>query len=168
MTRRGTLAYYLAAWVIVCFIVTALLSVEDTRTGIASRAADFLALYFLALIVGAGDALIFAFALRRLMHWLDTRSLWAWLLAGASISLALILAIAWSAGKFHLPEKASSGSATLAFIWNFFGIAAWALSSETLWKVPIGGALGGLVLCLIDRAFNRPGEESNTAKVPAV
>ena len=53
MTRQGTLAYYLAAWVIGCFIVSLLVWVIAVASGQPPRAAMLLEMYFFALVFGA-------------------------------------------------------------------------------------------------------------------
>ena len=60
MTRRGTLAYYLAAWVVGCFITAALF----TSTAESVRVSMFLVTYFFALMGGLAGLLLFAFFLQ--------------------------------------------------------------------------------------------------------
>jgi hypothetical protein len=163
MTRRGTLAYYLAAWVIGCFIVAVPLSLMDSSPGQISWAPMFLVTYFYALFFGAVDALLFAFLLRQLMRLFRTHALWAWLLAGMSIAFALTMTIAWGGDLVNLlSDIYITGrlqglvEEVLAMVW----LAPAALRHGTVfWQVPIDGAVGGVVLCLIDRAFNRPDEQ---------
>src|SRR6185312_9609690 len=91
MTQRGTLAYYLAAWVIGCFIAALLAWCVGAWYGAyAVNASVLLTEYFLSLIFGAADALLFAFLLRRLMHSWHTYTVWVWLLSGAGIAAVVI------------------------------------------------------------------------------
>ena len=85
MTRRGTLAYYLAAWVIGCFVLSVMAWVwASPQEGIPLAApARLLILYFLSLAYGAVDMLLFAFLLRGAMRLWGTHALWAWIIVGA-------------------------------------------------------------------------------------
>ncbi len=120
MTRQGTLAYYLAAWVIGCFIVSLLVWVIAVASGQPPRAAMLLEMYFFALVFGAVDALLFAFLLRRIMRWWGTHALWPWLLSGAGVGFALIMLLAeansawinWNApvtGPIHYFPRSAAG-----------------------------------------------------------
>src|ERR1700722_605034 len=86
MTRRGTLAYYLAAWVIGCFVVSLLLWAGDALAGDFETASTLLTTYFFSLAFGATAVLLFAFLLRRWMRALGTHSLWAWSVSGAALA----------------------------------------------------------------------------------
>src|SRR5579883_1112811 len=79
MTRRGTLAYYLAAWVIGCFIVSLLQWSGDAFAGMIEPASDLLTSYFFSLVFGAAAILLFSFLLRRAMRLARTHNLWIWL-----------------------------------------------------------------------------------------
>ena len=166
MTRRGTLAYYLAAWVIGCFVVSVPLSLEDSSAGPSSRAALFLTTYFFALIFGAADSLLFAFLLRRLMRWLGTHAVWAWLLAGACLALVLALLLVWGGDAVQrLSEIAGPFQEPMEYVLALVWMAPDALRrGGVLWQAPIDGAAGAVVLCLVDRAFNRPEEEPDATK----
>lgn len=164
MTRQGTLAYYLAAWVIGCFIVSLLVWFIAVASGQPPRAAMLLEMYFFALVFGAVDALLFAFVLRRIMRWWGTHALWPWLLAGAGVAFALILLLAeantawinWNApvnGPIHIVLEALLAAPS-------------ALRYGGLWQVPIEGAAMAAVLCLVDRAFNPAAGVSGAAPAP--
>src|SRR5438045_7628262 len=99
MTRRGTLAYYLAAWVVGSFIVSFMAAVFVRSGGEnvpAEGAARLLILYFLALAYGAVDILLFAFVLRRAMRLFSTHNLWLWAIAGALLGVALVRLLLWA------------------------------------------------------------------------
>ena len=53
MTRRGTLAYYLAAWVIGCFVMAFLQWLGEALAGNFQTASILLTKYFFTLIFGA-------------------------------------------------------------------------------------------------------------------
>jgi urea transporter len=163
MTRHGTLAYYLAAWIVGCPAVALFCwGIVAVRLGMgnAFSGGNLLVLFellFFALMFGAGDSLLFAFILRRLMRLIVTRNAAIWAMAGAVLAFALVFAlgVAWDRlsdstwfGLRNGPQGLASFAITLLFegprdIWN----VGW-------WQVPIEGAGIGAVLGLIDRAFN--------------
>jgi hypothetical protein len=155
MTRHGTLAYYLAAWIIGCPVVAFfywLIGAVEAR--FASSSALF-EICFFALMIGAADSLLFAFLLRRLMHWARVGSVAAWTLAGAALALALIFVFAQAWYRLH---DSSQGIISLATTFLFAGPGA--IWNAGWWQVPVEGAGIGAVLGLIDRAFNRAATEA--------
>jgi hypothetical protein len=152
MTRQGTLAYYLAAWVIGCFIVSLMAGVIDVLGGHAVWASMLLELYFFALVFGAVDILLFAFLLRRLMRWWATHAVWIWLLAGAGMGFALVVLL--GEANTAWPRWNSLDGALGFFLTAIFG-APDVLRHAGLWQAPIEGAAIAAILCLVDRAFNR-------------
>jgi len=148
MTRHGTLAYYLAAWVIGCpivaFVVWLIVSIQ-TRSASSSALLEFC---FFSLMCGAIDVLFFAFILRRAMHGLGTRNAAIWGLTGATLALLMVSQLAWVFGK--LP-----GSALAYLLSSFVFAGPQAIWSSGWWQAPIDGAGVAAVLCLVDRAFNR-------------
>ena len=156
MTRHGTLAYYLAAWVIGCFIIAALFG---TTAESPLRAGMLLVTYFFALIGGLVGVLLFAWLLRRAMRLLATHSLWLWAAAGAGLFSALVVGLAFASDK--RPESWWTG-VPLALSNLLFGGAS-AVRRTGFWQAPIDGAATAIVLCLVDRAF-RPVEGTSEAK----
>jgi hypothetical protein len=154
MTRHGTLAYYLAAWVIGCFIVSLLAWLIAVMAGQPARASLLLTTYFFALVFGAVDALLFAFLLRRLMHWRRTHAVALWLVAGAGVGFALILLLTEANDAWINWNGPLNG--TIAFFLSALLAAPDALRHAGFWQVPIEGGGLGVVLCLVDRAFNFP------------
>jgi hypothetical protein len=164
MTRHGTLAYYLAAWVIGCFIVSLLVWVIAVASGQPPRAATLLEMYFFALVFGAPDALLFAFVLRRIMRWWGTHSLWLWLVAGAGVGFALIMLLAEANTAWINWNAPVTGA--IHFFLEALLAAPSALRYGGLWQVPIEGAAMAAVLCLVDRAFNPAAGVSGAAAPP--
>ena len=162
MTRRGTLAYYLAAWVIGCFVLSAMAwAFARPQEGVSLPApARLLILYFLALAYGAVDILIFAFLLRRVMRLWGTHHIAMWMLAGAILGAALVRFLLWS-GDALTGMTSLSGRGALSYLLLAFWTAPNALRLAGIWQAPVGGALAAAVLCLVDRAFNRPAEETD-------
>jgi hypothetical protein len=152
MTRHGTLAYYLAAWVIGCFVVSLMGFAVDAVGGQAVRASMLLELYFFALIFGAADILLFALVLRRAMRWWGTHAVWIWLVAGAGLALVLVMLLGEANSLWPRWNSLLDG------VMGFFIIALFSapdtLRHAGLWQVPIEGAAIAAVLCLVDRAFN--------------
>ena len=151
MTRHGTLAYYLAAWVIGCPVVALVFwLIESVHTGSASSSA-LLEFCFFALMCGALDSLLFAFILRRAMHGLGTRNAAVWGLTGAGSVALLVFPLAWVFER--LPGSMQQGPAYFLSSFVFAGPAA--MWNSGWWQAPIDGAGIAAVLCLVDRAFNR-------------
>ena len=156
MTRHGTLAYYLAAWVIGCFVVAFIFwLIGSVQLGSASSSV-LLETCFFAMMVGAVDSLLFAFLLRQAMHLLGARNAAVWGLAGAGLSFLLVFALAWVFGK--LTGSMQQGPAYFLSSFVFAGPEAMWRSGP--WQAPLEGASVAAVLCLIDRAFNP--DESHT------
>jgi hypothetical protein len=147
MTRHGTLAYYLAAWVIGGFVVAI---PYLFATGPISPSA-LLMTYFFALIIGLVGLLLFAFLLRLVMRPLDTHILWIWVLVGAAISSALVSVLAIASER--RPAALQSGL-PLTIASMILG-GAEAIRQTGIWQAPVDGAATGLILCLVDRAFAR-------------
>jgi hypothetical protein len=148
MTRHGTLAYYLAAWVIGCPVVALMVwLIVSIQTGFAGSAI-LLEFCFFSLMCGAIDMLFFAFILRRAMHGLGTRNAAVWALTGGALSLLMLSQLAWVFGK--LP-----GNAPAYLLRSFVFAGPQAIWTSGWWQAPIDGACVAAVLCLVDRAFNR-------------
>ena len=151
MTRHGTLAYYLAAWVIGCPVVALVFwLIESVHTGSASSS-TLLEICFFALMSGALDSLLFAFLLRRVLHVLGTRNAVVWGLTGGALSLVLVFTLAWI-----FERLTGSMQQGLAYFLSLFVFTApEAIWRSGWWQTPIEGAGIAAVLCLVDRAFNR-------------
>ena len=162
MTRQGTLAYYLAAWVIGGFFVALAGWVIDVRQGEPASAARFLTGYFLVLIFGAVDCLLFAFLLRRVMRLLRAQATWVWFVTGAVVATVLVLILVRVAGFLLL----HSDEAVFGYVFKAVLVAPSVLRLSGLWQVPIEGAATGAVLSLIDRAFGmQPASEPRQSAV---
>jgi hypothetical protein len=168
MTRRGTLAYYLAAWVIGCFVLSLIAwAFSAPQDGIPmDPPARLLVLYFLSLLYGAPDMLVFAFLLRGAMRLLKSHMLWLWILVGGVLGTALVRLLLWS-GDSLVGATASSSRGPIGYLLLAFWTAPNALRRAGIWQAPVGGALTAVVLCLVDRAFNRPREPDSANPSPA-
>ena len=167
MTRRGTLAYYLAAWVIGSSSVAVMLWIISTF-GAAEEspsASIFLRIDFLSLIFGAPGALAFAFLLRQMMGWWGTHAVWKWVLAGAWLAIVPVLLLVPLYERFSRSMNFNPGS--LGFLLALILAGPGLLSHSGLWQVPIEGAATAAVLCLVDRAFDRLDEAADTQQPSA-
>ncbi len=96
MTRRGSLIYYLAAWICGCTFMSVCIWLKDllgapVMQAYSMRGAVGLLLFnFYALIFGAPSAFLGAFLLRRLARAARWELAWQWALAGAILAPALI------------------------------------------------------------------------------
>jgi hypothetical protein len=168
VTKRGTLAYYLAAWVIGCFVLSVMAwALAAPQEGVPLPApARLLILYFLSLAYGAVDMLLFAFLLRGAMRFWGTHSLWIWIATGAVVGAALVRLLLWS-GDALVGASSPSGGGPLGYLLLTFWTAPNALRLAGIWQAPVGGALTAAVLCMVDRAFNRPAEDTDAKPSPA-
>jgi hypothetical protein len=162
MTRRGTLAYYLAAWVIGCFVVAFLQWVGEAAAGEIHPASILLTTYFFALIFGAVALLVFAVLLRTSMRLAGTHTLWIWFLSGAILSVLEIFALIHAQNALLSIRSGELGQFFFAAVLN----AADTLSGRNLWQAPIDGSVTALVLCLVDRAFAGANEAAEPKHSP--
>ncbi len=100
MTSRGSLAYYLAAWVCGCFFMALAFWLEMQFSRSVSlqgtfQSVSFLGFCFFGLIFGAVPSLLFGWTLRRLMKLFHAEIIWIWIAAGAGLACLLI----WSLGS---------------------------------------------------------------------
>jgi hypothetical protein len=163
MTRRGTLAYYLAAWVIGSFIIALMFLFAAGPIAASALLID----YFFTLIAGLIGLLVFAFLLRLAAGLLKTHNLWIWTLLGAAIFVALIFLGALVSQK----QPSAWQSGTLGTISTMIFQGAEAVRRSGLWQAPIDGAATAAILCLVDRAFAKvhdtPEAAPNTKQSPA-
>jgi len=163
MTRRGTLAYYLAAWVIGCFVVSLLEWTGEALTGTIPPISSLLTTYFFSLAFGAVAILLFSFLLRKWMRLLGTHNLWAWLASGAALGLLLIAALIHGQSALLSIRSGEFGE----FLFGVVLKAADALAGRNLWQAPVDGAITALVLRLVDKAFAGTNEAVEPKQSPA-
>lgn len=154
MTRRGSLAYYLAAWVCGCFFMGATIWLaNELRPAQSAGVSFFLYIYFLSLMFGALTALLFAFFLRRAANGMHWNSTWQWLVGGAILAPVLTALLGWTA-SLHLLQ----GS-----IWRMWicgpligpYVAGLDPRLSPLFAAPAGAATAW-VLSRVHRAFSLP------------
>ena len=140
MTRRGTLVYYLTAWVCGCFFASLVvwLLMEGGGVGGAFRGSrGFFSVYFLSLMFGAIPAVLFAFLLRWLTGVFGWKHLVSWLVAGAGVAPLL----AWSLAE---ADKALGSLVVKSSVTP---------REPLFWMTIPMGAATAFVLHLIERAF---------------
>jgi hypothetical protein len=95
MTRRGSLAYYLTAWICGCFFMSAAVWAKDSLGArldpfTIRTAFGLLFFYFYGLLVGALAAFLGAFLLRHVMAALKCKTPSHWAVVGAILAPGLI------------------------------------------------------------------------------
>jgi len=153
MTRRGTLVYYLSAWILGCFFMSALVWIKDTYASTFNHpftdfAFGLLYFYFFGLISGALTALLGAFLLRRVMRALKCKTPAHWAVAGALIT-PLLIEVLGTWGR-HLAMQRRAGVGLLEAL--TFG--AKTVLDAGWWLAILAGAATAFFLCRIQRAFS--------------
>lgn len=151
MTRRGSLVYYLAAWVCGCLFMSLAVWLpgkwEPTHWAPGFKGASgFLSFYFLGLIFGAFTVLLFAFLLRRLLTLLRWQRPWQWILAGAGLAELLV----WSLGALGRAQE-TAGLPQVLVIFLLGGLRT--VRPPSIWVNSAVGAATAFVLYHIHRAF---------------
>ena len=160
MTRRGSLAYYLAAWVCGCFFMALAFWLEmHWPSRLSSEAVfhdiGFLGLCFFGLIIGAVPSLLFGWILRRLLRFARAENVWIWIVAGALLA-PLVIWILGNAGRLLRDRRFLPYSALP--IWPFLVVGPLAILDESIWiTVPVGAATAS-VLYAVHRGFAQEGE----------
>ncbi len=155
MTRHGTLAYYLAAWVCGCFFMSTAIFLRftldphrDVPLSLHGAVTNFWLFTFVGLIFGIGISLVGSFLMRRLMNAFHLRSTSAWMISGAMLAPIIVLAFG-SIGRALLTSP-SKIAAAYQFV---FGQAGCVILDSGWWLTIPVGALAALILFRVDRAF---------------
>jgi hypothetical protein len=165
MTRSGSLAYYLAAWICGCFFLALAVWAHAAAAGHASLlglsgASTLLTVYFFSLIFGFLDALLGAFVLRRIAIAAHFRRAWQWALAGAALAPLEIFALA----RWGDAMKWKPGAIPTAGM--FFVLAPMIVEREATWLAAPAGALAAMVLYSIHKAFGAKPDDAPAAAAP--
>jgi hypothetical protein len=161
MTRNGSLAYYLAAWVCGCFFLTLGVWVAEIwRGGVSGLvspgwihgASGLLFAYFYGLILGLLPVLVAAFVLRLVMNAARWKGAWEWMAAGGVVFSVLIYALACVGREWGPTAGGRAVEGALPFL-IFRG--AILLMAAGWWLALPAGAVTGLVLQRVDKAFGR-------------
>lgn len=156
MTPRGSLAYYLAAWVCGCFFMAVTIWMASALHPIESRTASLLLyLYFLSLMFGAIMSLLLGFLLRRLATEMGWKFTWHWL-AGGAVLAPILTVLLGAAASSHALQNSSWRN------WIFIPLArTYLLNGGDRWAALLAapaGAATAWVLFRVDRAFRMASE----------
>jgi hypothetical protein len=158
MTRHGTLAYYLAAWVCGCFFMSSAIFLRftldphrDVPLSLHGAVGNFWLFSFVGWIFGIGMSLIGGFLLRRLMNVFHLRSTRAWVISGAILAPIVVLAF----GALGPALQSSTSKLAVAYEYVFGQAGSVILDSGWWLAIPVG-ALAALILFRVDRAFGHP------------
>jgi hypothetical protein len=152
MTRHGTLVYYLSAWILGCFFMSAVVWMKDTYAATLNHPfADFafglLYFSFFGFISGAVAALIGGFVLRRLMSGLKCKTPSHWAIAGAILTPAIVALLGIWGRRIEM--QTWPGMRVLGLV--TFGPKT--VLEAGWWLAVPAGALTAFLLCRIQRAF---------------
>ena len=157
MTRRGSLAYYLASWICGGLFLTVAMYLQERASpegmgiGPTGAGAAIITTYFLVLVFCAFLSVVFAFLLRLSMDWLHADSLWQWALAGVILSLPMAWGIRWASRATDAAGLQGPGRQIAVLL--FLGVRGIA-ERHALLGLPVA-ALTAAVLFLIHRAFTQ-------------
>jgi len=152
MTRRGSLIYYLTAWICGCFFMSLAIWIRDlwgaTVTSSRSREAfGVLFFYFYGLVFGALAVLIAAFLLRRIMTRLKCKTPLHWAIAGAVLAPVLVGGL----GEWGL--RAGGEQRLEPRLLSFLLLGPVMALQAGWWLAVPAGAATGYLLCRVQRAF---------------
>ena len=152
MTRRGSVAYYLAAWICGCFFVSLAIWLKDLAgpaIGFVNIRNVFGLLFFCfyGLILGAVSSLLGGFLLRRLAARAGWKHAWEWVIAGGILAPLVIAALGWASRIAALHQKTLPRLVSLAT----YGPSV--VLNAGLWLAVPAGSLTALVLYRIHHAF---------------
>jgi hypothetical protein len=153
MTRRGSLIYYLAAWICGCTFMSICIWLKDLfgaplMQAYSMRGAIGLLLFnFYALIFGAASAFLGAFILRHLARAARWELAWQWALAGAILSPAIVELLGiWGRYLIAGPESRHRWLLLLTY-------GPTTVLDAGIWLAIPAGAATAFVLYRIHRAF---------------
>lgn len=152
MTRRGSLIYYLSAWILGCFFMSLAIWTKDmmgpTHGLVSTRSAfGLMFFYFYGLILGALAAFLGAFILRRLMRTVKCKTPSHWAAGGAILTPLVIAALGWLGRHADLAQR--PGGRLLALLTTGPKVVL-----EAGWWLAIpAGAATAYLLCRIERRF---------------
>lgn len=155
MTRQGSLAYYLAAWVCGCLFMSSFVwiraaimrSPEIAGLGVAF---SFLIFNFYGLMLGAPTALLVAFLLRRVADLARYQKFWQWMILGSALSTALIAAL-WFLDGINMTARSMTSRVV-----SFLGSGPQIVVNSGWWLAVPAGAATAWVLYRVQRAFTFP------------
>lgn len=162
MTRHGSLAYYLAAWVCggLFFAGTSFIAARnDSGYGFTPDARGLLVASFFVLAYGWVFTLAFAFALRRLARLFRWQRPWPWAVSGGILALAFGLAcsalpLSWLLRSSWLRLFAGLFELNLFELRGVNGGHFGARSALAAFATILAGIVTAFALFRVDRAFS--------------
>jgi hypothetical protein len=157
MTRRGSLAYYLAAWVCGCFFMSTTIWLSSLWLPSVRSVSDLLFVYFLYLMNGVLPMLLFGFVLRRAANGIGWNRTWQWIVGGAILAPALTALLGMMSSW-----QIFQGTGWRDWIYESL-LASSAIYTNPNWMAIItapAGAATAWVLFRIDRAFAAPASDT--------
>ena len=152
MTQRGSLIYYLTAWICGCFFMSLAVWTQDLwrATVFNPRSRDafgVLFFYFYGLVFGGLAVLIGAFLLRRIMTLLKCKTPMHWAVAGAILAPLLIGGLgAWGV-------RVGAEQRLEPRLLSFLLLGPTMVVQAGWWLAIPAGAATGFLLCRVQRAF---------------
>lgn len=158
MTRRGTLIYYLTAWVIGCFSIAVAIWIKGLLADelpLQNRSFDLLGFAFYAMVFGGALSLLGGFVLRKLMDALKCRTPLHWAAAGAILAPALVLAAARMGRGLAVVtlNKWPAFRSSVAVVEFVFFVGANTVVANGWWLAIPAGAATAYLLGRVERAF---------------
>ena len=155
MTRHGTLAYYMVAWVCGCFFMSTAIFLRftldphrDVPLSLHGAVGNFWLFSFVGWIFGVGISLFGGLLLRRLMNGFHLRSAGGWIISGAILAPIVVAAFG------YLGRSLQTSTSKIASAYQFvFGQAGCVILDSGWWLAIPVGALAALMLFRVDRAF---------------
>jgi hypothetical protein len=152
MTRRGSLIYYLTAWICGCFFMSLAIWIRDLwGASVASarsrEAFGVLFFYFYGLVFGALAVLIGALLLRRIMMLLKCKTPWHWAIVAAILAPLLVGGL----GEWGL--RAGGEQTIEPRLLSFLLLGPMMALQAGWWLAIPAGAATGYLLCRVHRAF---------------
>jgi hypothetical protein len=159
MTRRGSLAYYLSAWILGCFFMGLAVWIRDATAAtpnfpMTRSAFGLLFFYFYGLVFGAGAALIGAWVLRVTMRALKCKNPLHWAAAGSVLSLGLMAALGIMGERILVAGRGVESARNPAmWLLGYLTFGPKIVFEAGWWLAIPGGAATAYFLCRIHRAF---------------
>jgi hypothetical protein len=152
VTKRGSLVYYLSAWILGCFFCSLAVAFSGTTFMVYSnnppRAVGLLSVYFFSLVLGAVPMLIFGLLLRKIAALLKCKTTWHWAIFGAILLPVLVVALGM------LPNLGAALGRMGEWIATLLTSGPHIVFADRWWLTLPAGAATGYFLGRIQRAFS--------------
>ena len=159
LTRRGSLAYYLGAWVCGGFFFSVaifLFAPKYSDFGLTMDMHSFLSVCFLVLFYGWVATLGFAFLLRRMAGVFRWNRAWPWTISGGALTLFLAFTLFFVVGPHISP---SGWMRFLGMLFELQGADGTPMTSRNTLAglaMVLAGMATAYVLFRVDLAFTEP------------